>query len=179
MIWDCINLECYFNVFMLLLSCLSPMDFAPTRVYENVGSHDIKKEISNMYVLLDCGILQNMMILWNVELFSYTFIMHVWSPVLRIFLNPSHRKPRDIYNDNCVVTGGTVVCQLGQYVMPSRVGGFWTVPGFIPRYLPVNTVLGKTGFGHPKWEKHNSYFKQFSTSIKALIGPWNIYKHRS
>ena len=24
---------------------------------------------------------------------------------------------------------------------------------FLPRYLPVNTVLGKTGFGHPKWEK--------------------------
>ena len=24
---------------------------------------------------------------------------------------------------------------------------------FLPWYLPVNTVLGKTGFGHPKWEK--------------------------
>ena len=24
---------------------------------------------------------------------------------------------------------------------------------FLPRYLPVKTVLGKTGFGRPKWEK--------------------------
>ena len=24
---------------------------------------------------------------------------------------------------------------------------------FLPWYLPINTILGKTGFGHPKWEK--------------------------
>ena len=24
---------------------------------------------------------------------------------------------------------------------------------FLPLYLPVNTIMGKTGFGHPKWEK--------------------------
>ena len=50
---------------------------------------------------------------------------------------------------------------------------------FLPRYLPVNTVLGKTGFGHPKWEKPGKtqlryFFKQFSTWIKDLIGPWNV-----
>ena len=50
---------------------------------------------------------------------------------------------------------------------------------FLPRYLPVNTVLGKTGFGHPKWGKPGktqlrSFFKQFNTWIKDLIGPWNV-----
>ena len=36
---------------------------------------------------------------------------------------------------------------------------------FLPWYLPVNTVLEKTGFGHPKWEnweKHNFTFKTIS-----------------
>ena len=36
----------------------------------------------------------------------------------------------------------------------SRVGGFWTVPVFFYRGIyRLNTVLGKTGFGHSKWEK--------------------------
>ena len=34
-----------------------------------------------------------------------------------------------------------------------RVGGFWTVPCIYRGKPPLNTVLGKTGFGHPKWEK--------------------------
>ena len=34
----------------------------------------------------------------------------------------------------------------------SGLEGFGRYP-VLPWYLPVNTVLGKTGFGHPAWEK--------------------------
>ena len=33
---------------------------------------------------------------------------------------------------------------------------------FLPWYLPVNTVLGKTGFGHLKWKKPG----------KTQLRPW-------
>ena len=42
---------------------------------------------------------------------------------------------------------------------------------FLPRYLPVNTGLGKTGFGHPKWEKLGK--TQLNYLNNFLIWPWN------
>ena len=42
---------------------------------------------------------------------------------------------------------------LTKWIVPNQGWRVLDSTRFLPRYLPVNTVLVKTGFGHPKWEK--------------------------
>ena len=64
---------------------------------------------------------------------------------------------------------GGIITNLNLWIYPQGSGleGFRWYPGLL-WYLPVNTLLGKTGFGHPKWEKPGK--TQCAYSIRFWIG---------
>ena len=59
-----------------------------------------------------------------------------------------------VYHDRVCNAVRKISCISYHLIMHTYQG--WRVldsTRFLPWYLPVNTVLGKTGFGRPKWEK--------------------------
>ena len=67
-------------------------------------------------------------------------------------------------------------CRVWIWILHPSGQGWRVLDGtrFLPRYLPVNTVLGKTGFGHPKWEKPGKTQLRscLSNLVQDLIGPF-------
>ena len=60
-----------------------------------------------------------------------------------------HQAISNHHADSTVTIVSYITIQMWHYQGWRVLDGTW----FLPWYLPVNTILGKTGFGHPKWEK--------------------------
>ena len=101
------------------------------------------------------------MIYWNRDIITMTRLPSLQAPLVVILTAfdtmCSISKITDKnYENNCSISLTTWPVWEQIFEGKLTVDQGWRVldgTRFLPWYLPVNTVLGKTGFGHPKWEK--------------------------